>query len=447
MTIRKQLNLFIAAIIILPLLSVFSAFAISNFSSAKRVFDKGSRRLKYMDGLLLSDTDWKIIREAITTVPKEKQACLIAQNIVVASTFPEIHEWTRITEKQLWIFIKETSGEYFYQFETPPLGTQEQRVFLVSRIDKDRHIRIRQIFRVLLCLVTTFIIFILVIILAISRSLFESLSLLENQTQKIADGELDIKIEIDGKKKNEITSMSESLERMRHSLKDAQHRKSMLVMGISHDLRTPIAVIKGYSEAMSDGMLDTPDQKQKAMDIIIEKMNQLESMVDTLIDYEKLSADEWKRNMENVELKHILTILAKNYATTGTVFKREVIFSIDIPEDTRTMMNVQQVQRAFDNLFSNALRYTKDEDSISITATHKEKFVTLKISDSGCGIEQEEIKNIFDLFYRGTTSRQEEGMGIGLSVVKNIIDIHGWEIDVKSNVGEGTEFILTIPVE
>ena len=101
MTIRKQLNLFIAAIIILPLLSVSFAIAIPNISSAKRVFDKGSKRLRDMDGLLLSDTDWKIIREAIATVPKEKQACLIAQNIVVASTFPEIHEWTRVTEKQI----------------------------------------------------------------------------------------------------------------------------------------------------------------------------------------------------------------------------------------------------------------------------------------------------------------------------------------------------------
>ena len=447
MTIRKQLNLFIAAIIILPLLSVSFAIAIPNISSAKRVFDKGSKRLRDMDGLLLSDTDWKIIREAIATVPKEKQACLIAQNIVVASTFPEIHEWTRVTEKQIWTFIKETSGEYFYQFETPPLGTSEQRVFLIRRLDKDRHIRIRQISRILLCLVSIFIVFIVSMILAISRSLFYSLSLLENQTQKIADGELETKIEIHKKKKNEITSMSESLERMRISLKDAQQRKSMFVMGISHDLRTPIAVIKGYSEAMADGMLDTTDEKKKAMVIIIEKTNQLESMVDTLIDYEKLSTDEWKRNMESVALQPLLMGFAKNSATTGTVFKREVFFSIDVPEDARTMMNPQQIHRVLDNLFSNALRYTKDGDSITITAKSEEKSVTLKIIDTGCGIEKEELKNIFDLFYRGTTSRQEEGMGIGLSVVKNVIDIHGWKIDVESNVGEGTAFILTIPIE
>jgi len=219
------------------------------------------------------------------------------------------------------------------------------------------------------------------------------------------------------------------------------------VMGISHDLRTPIAVIKGYSEAMADGMLDTTDEKKKAMDIIIEKTNQLESMVDTLIDYEKLSTDEWKRNMESVALQPLLMGFAKNSATTGTVFKREVFFSIDVPEDARTMMNPQQIHRVLDNLFSNALRYTKDGDSITITAKSEEKSVTLKIIDTGCGIEKEELKNIFDLFYRGTTSRQEEGMGIGLSVVKNVIDIHGWKIDVESNVGEGTAFILTIPIE
>ena len=105
----------------------------------------------------------------------------------------------------------------------------------------------------------------------------------------------------------------------------------------------------------------------------------------------------------------------------------------------------QLVTRVFENLFNNAMRYTQNDDTITLDAQIQDNNVIYKISDTGCGIEEKDLKNIFDMFYRGTNSRREEGMGIGLSVVKNIIDTHGWSIEVDSKKNEGTCFTIKIP--
>ena len=106
-------------------------------------------------------------------------------------------------------------------------------------------------------------------------------------------------------------------------------------------------------------------------------------------------------------------------------------------------------RRVFENLFNNALRYTNDGDTITLTSyiDVDESSVIYKISDTGIGIDEKDLKNIFNMFYRGTNSRREEGMGIGLSVVQNIIETHRWKISVDSKKDIGTTFTIKIPFE
>ena len=137
---------------------------------------------------------------------------------------------------------------------------------------------------------------------------------------------------------------------------------------------------------------------------------------------------------------------AKTFVTTGEIFKRKVEATVTIPDDTEIPFDKLLVQRALENLFANAVRYTKDGDTIRIDAQQDGGKITLKISDTGIGIEKKDIGKIFDMFYRGTNSRRESGMGIGLSVVKTIISTHGWNISVKSQKGIGTEFTVEIPL-
>jgi signal transduction histidine kinase len=280
----------------------------------------------------------------------------------------------------------------------------------------------------------------------ISNTITKSITLLEKHTQRIASGDLDAEIESKvHKDDNEITRLTKNLERMRLDLKDDSERRTKFIMGISHDLRTPVAVIKGYTEAMGDGVFETVEEMKKPIEIIGAKTEQLETMINTLINFVKLNQTEWQQQLKKQKITPAIKEFAQGFVTLGGIYKRDIESDIDIPEDIEIPFDKLLFQRALENLFTNAVRYTQEGDSIRISAKQVDSAIELKIADTGSGIEKKDIDQIFDLFYRGTNSRRESGMGIGLSVVKTIITTHGWKIDVKSQRGIGTEFTISIP--
>ena len=235
---------------------------------------------------------------------------------------------------------------------------------------------------------------------------------------------------------------------MRDSLLEAETRKNKFIMGISHDLRTPVAIIKGYTEAIKDGVISDKNELNSTLTLIESKTTQLEDMIDTLINYTKMNNREMMENLVPGDIAKLIRFFAKDSKILATAFKRNIICDINLPESIMIPLNSQLAQRSFENLFSNALRYTKDDDTIKIISyiDENENAIKLKIEDTGIGIEEKDLNNIFDLFYRGTNSRREEGMGIGLAVVKTIVNTLGWQIAVDSKKDEGTCFTITMPL-
>ncbi|MBP5465884.1 MAG: HAMP domain-containing histidine kinase, partial [Treponema sp.] len=211
------------------------------------------------------------------------------------------------------------------------------------------------------------------------------------------------------------------------------------------DLRTPVALSKGYTEAITDGVVTDMDKVQNSLSIIHTKADQLEGMINDLINYVKLNNTDWRQSLELVALKPLLDEFAGSAEATAEVYKRTIRTVIDVQPETKIKMDKKLLQRALENIYVNALRYTKDGDSIAIEAKETEQTITISIADSGIGISKNDLSKIWDTFYRGTNSRRESGMGIGLSVVRTIIDTHGWNIGVDSTLGEGTTFTITIP--
>lgn len=448
MTIRTQLRLFSAVIIMLPLLCLLSIRGYSHYYSVQRTFIKNFRLMESSNKINMSVNDRNTLLKAVKGMPPDIEAALIINDIVEISTITELKDGQILKEKDLWSFLQNTSIKYAYQFEIPPVKTSGNHIVLLSRIAKQRDGSYKDNVPLL---ILTFSVFFITICIAtiytIAYSIFSSLMLLKTQTQKIADGDLneEIKIPSDKMKRNEITQFLTSLERMRQSLVEAKNRQSRFIMGISHDLRTPVAVIKGYTEAMLDGMMKSKEEINSALKIVSVKTSQLESMLDTLINYEKLQTKDLINTLKMQKLAPILIEFAKNAEITGTVFHKNVSYAIDIDREFSVPVNEQLLLRAFENLLSNALRYTKDDSCILLYAQEKSDCIELVIEDCGIGIEEKDIEHIFDLFYRGTNSRREEGMGIGLSVVKNIMDLHGWDITVESKKNIGTKFTITVP--
>jgi len=448
MTIKKQFILLSAIITAIPVFC--AAFVGMNryLMSSDRYLLNSYREVRKLDSGKISHEDRKKLFDTLRLLPPDVQSVMLAgDSSVIISTIPEITAGTVTSQENIWRLIDGTSDVYFYQFTSVPYQNGEQAL-LITRIPRDKHdVRKKQ------SMIPTLIVFLfitvaicLLFIIAMTRSIFRSIGTLERQTQQIADGDLSVTPEINMRNPNEITSIAGSLEKMRRSLLEAQNRKNRFIMGISHDLRTPVAIIKGYAEAVSDEVITGRDDIKQAADLIGAKSSQLEDMIDSLLSFMKLDEAEIRENLERESISSLIKEFAEDAKITGNVFKRDITADISLPDGICIPLDRQLVTRAFGNLFTNAIRYTKDGDSIRISAEKQEGSILFSIADTGSGIEEKDLAHIFDLFYRGTNSRREEGMGIGLSVVKNVMDIHGWNIDVDARPGFGTKFTVTIPV-
>jgi len=435
-------------IIAIPIVCTLYMCLMHYFHSPDRLLLSGTREIKQIELQMekLTKQERIELKNTMKILPPDVQATLLdEEHYVLYSTIPEIKLGTICSDFDIWRLMNKTSDTYFYQFTAPNINTG--RTLLLTRVPREKeHNGKKQNFLLPLVFVLMFFVAIcFIIVVFISKNIFRSIETVEEKTGALAEGKLETQITISNQQ-NEITSTLNNLETMRKSLVEAQNRKNKFIMGISHDLRTPVAVIKGYTEAIQDGLISEPQEIVDTVELIEGKATQLENMINTLISYTKMESSELKEKLQPANITKLITGFAKGAVITGSIYKRNIISDINLTEDYEVPVDEQLFSRLFENLYSNAIRYSNDNDTITISAEKINSNILFKVSDTGIGIKKEDLKNIFDLFYRGTNSRREEGMGIGLSVVKNIVDIHGWTIDVSSEKGQGTCFTVTIPL-
>lgn len=444
MTVKRQLTLLISLIICLP---VFTALIIYGYycNSSKRLLLSSYRRSPEKADVSLTSDDLNSIKKSILSLSPKVEAALIVKDRIIESTIADFPQpGTTLQEGDLWKIIKQTGEEFYYLTETPLGSDRKHLVLLVSRISKKKNQT--NMFYSLLDCVLIFVIICAVATCCISRTITYSLSHLVKQTEKIAKGDLTPQEQrTPAKSRNEFTDLTEHIDSMRAALLDAKRKQQRFIMGITHDLRTPISVIKGYTEALYDGVITSEEETKKSLEIINVKTSQLEEMITSLINYCTFFRDNFRRQITPHCIKKQLETFAKSAETTGYIFHRKISCNINLLESTDIPVNEQLLARALENLFGNALRYTEDDGEITITADESDEYITITFSDTGCGIAEKDISHLFDLFYRGTNSRREQGLGIGLSVVKDIVDLHGWSIDIRSELGKGSDFIIRIP--
>ena len=444
MTVKRQLTLLISLIICLP---VFTALIIYGYycNSSKRLLLSSYRRSPEKADVSLTSDDLNSIKKSILSLSPKVEAALIVKDRIIESTIADFPQpGTTLQEGDLWKIIKQTGEEFYYLTETPLGSDRKHLVLLVSRISKKKNQT--NMFYSLLDCVLIFVIICAVATCCISRTITYSLSHLVKQTEKIAKGDLTPQEQrTPAKSRNEFTDLTEHIDSMRAALLDAKRKQQRFIMGITHDLRTPISVIKGYTEALYDGVITSEKETKKSLEIINVKTSQLEEMITSLINYCTFFRDNFRRQITPHCIKKQLEAFAKSAETTGRIFHRKISCNINLLESTDIPVNEQLLARALENLFGNALRYTEDDGEITITADESDECITITFSDTGCGIAEKDISHLFDLFYRGTNSRREQGLGIGLSVVKDIVDLHGWSIDIRSELGKGSDFIIRIP--
>lgn len=312
MKIKNQISLLITGIIILPTLCMILFPIYTYYNSPRRFLMKGYKEIRKINEANLSESDWNQIQNYIEKIPPEVQILIFYNSKIILSTIPELKTGSTHNPKELFDFVQTTNSSYDYQFQSFFLenqpkkdardGSHKNKGLIISRFDakeKNSLKRIPKFMMHIFFVVLAFESLSITVIILIAKSVSNSIEIIQKATQKIANGELDTKLEISGRRNsNEILQLTEDLERMRKALKENLERRSRFIMGISHDLRTPVALIKGYSEAVSDGIVNSIDDIKKSISIINTKAGLLESMINDLINYIKNGQHRMEKNFK-----------------------------------------------------------------------------------------------------------------------------------------------------
>lgn len=286
----------------------------------------------------------------------------------------------------------------------------------------------------------------------VSKSIIEPIQKLADAANKIASGNLDFSLQVTGN--DEISQLTESFETMRKKLKEAEELKQKyeqnrkeLIASISHDLKTPITSIKGYINGIKDGIANTPEKMERYIETIANKASELDELIDDLFLFSKLSLQKVQYHFETMDinsyLKDYLEELRFDLGENGGTINYEVDGKEFLVKADR-----KQLHRVLTNIIQNSVKYLdKETPAIKVKLSEKQDFVQVEINDNGPGIDQIALPYIFEQFYRTDQSRNSAtgGSGIGLAIVKQIIEDHGGVVWAESEIGLGTSVFFTIP--
>lgn len=474
MKIRTQFILLLIALFLIPVFMLGTMVLSSWFRSPSRIFIPSWEELSRRTETRQSKQEWEQVQDFIAQLPDSVEAAVLSgQGEVLLSSIPGITVGDWLTEEELMAVFDTNTQDYLYQIDRnfQPENKEASRLMIVTRLLRENQYKWDTVINQLKAIVNVFslLLFLCIIgILYLSHVLSRSMEVLERETRSLANGNLNKEIQVRGS--NEILSLTNSLNSMRLALLEEQKRRSWLIMGISHDLRTPLALIKGYTEAICDGIADSPEMVGKSLEIVGEKVNQLDTMIDDLINFVRMDSGEWRQNLGPVPITSLLCDYAARLQEDARILGRTVDTAIDLPEELMVPLDESLMIRVLDNLCGNAIHYTTPGGSICLAAVletsgkrrkKKQKSGTagsgkkparegrliLTVQDDGCGIPEADQPHVFDPFFRGDNSLKSEGKGLGLAVVKTVADTLGWSIRVNSAPGKGSCFTLEIPVD
>ena len=296
-------------------------------------------------------------------------------------------------------------------------------------------------------IIVSFIVIILAMIIAyfISRSLSRPITKLTSSAKKLSNGDYNINFNVQSDIL-EIKELSESLEYAKSEIKKTDETRRDLLSNVSHDLKTPLTMIKAYAEMERD--LDISKVKhENNMNIIIEEVDRLTILVNDILNLSKLESNMDTLNIESFDLTALINTILNRFKIFAYTKNYEFIF--DYKDSLIIKADKQKLEQVIYNLIGNAVNYTGKDNKVFINIINTKKSIKVEIKDTGKGIKKEEINKIWDKYYKSEKKykRNTIGTGIGLSIVKNIFLLHKFPYGIDSIENKGTTFWFIIPKE
>ncbi|WP_454052742.1 sensor histidine kinase [Clostridium sp. Marseille-Q7071] len=287
----------------------------------------------------------------------------------------------------------------------------------------------------------TFIINVILFSLWTSKKISKPLGKITEGMSKMSEGNYDTKIEFYAERefaviRDTFNFMAEKLKVMEREKKELEDRKTRMLVDLSHDIKTPITTIQGYSKALSEGLIEDEDKKIRYYNTIFNKAGRVSELTDDLFEFVKLESVDYKLLITKTDyVEFVRKIIVDHYEEI-----EEKGFELDLRFPEKEILlgfDTKLISRAISNIIENALKYNPDGIKLRIEIIEEYDKVILEIGDNGIGIP-ENIKNrIFDAFVRGEESRKDDGgTGLGLAISKMIIERHGGQLRLKNQVTE-----------
>ena len=286
----------------------------------------------------------------------------------------------------------------------------------------------------------------LVVGLWVYRGIAVPLVKLKKATQNIKEGNLDFVLDVEGK--DEFSELCQDFEEMRRRLKESTEEKSLiekenreLISNISQDLKTPITAVKGYVEGIMDGVADTPEKMDRYVRTIYNKTNEMDHLINELTFYSKIDTNRIPYTFSKLNVEDYFEDCSEEVGLELETRGIELVYANYVEKDVMVIADGEQIRRVIHNIISNAIKYMdKPKGIIQIRIKDVGDFIQIEIEDNGKGIGPKDLPYIFDRFYRTDVSRNSSkgGSGIGLSIVKKILEDHGGKVWATSRLGIGT---------
>jgi two-component system, OmpR family, sensor kinase len=279
----------------------------------------------------------------------------------------------------------------------------------------------------------------------IARSVARPLHTMAGAAEAIARGEYDQRVPPQGP--DEVQRVAGSFNSMAAQVKTSQQVQRDFVANVSHDLKTPLTAISGWSQALLDGAAEAPAERRRAAETIHDEAGRMSRMVNELLDLARIESGQLQMTMRPVDLSAIMADVHRSSLPRAR--DKEIELTLEASSALPVLADADRLIQVFTNLADNALAYTPGGGRVRLATRAADGWVEGIVTDSGPGIAEEELPRVFERFYRLEKSRARSedgrGSGLGLAIVYELVTAHGGQVRVSSEVGRGSAFVVRLP--
>ena len=288
-------------------------------------------------------------------------------------------------------------------------------------------------------------IFIAVIIsIFLSSKITDPITEITKKARKLGSGNSNVEFKESGIK--EIDELAETLSQAQKEMAKTDELRRDLMANVSHDLKTPLTMIKAYAEMIRDISYKDKDKMNEHLGIIVDETDRLTVLVNDILDLSKMQSNADVLKLEKFDLVSEINSIVKKYQIIKETEKYTI--NVEEPETAMIKADKKKINQVIYNLVNNAINYTGDDKKVTIRVTKYKKYYLVEIIDTGKGIKEEEIPYIWDKYYKNDKNHKRNvvSTGLGLSIVKQILELHNYEYGVKSVLKKGTTFYFKIKI-